>query len=151
MRTTMYRIVHPNGVTEFKSLEMMLTEAPRTILYFYPADNTPGCTLEAQDFTRRREDFRALWVQIIGVSADNEASHKKFHESCGLGIDLISDTDKSLHNQFEVIGEKKNYGKTYVGTIRSTFLLNSKGGVIKAWRDVKVNGHAEKVLREVQK
>ena len=147
----MYKIVHPNGVTEFKSLETILSEAKQTILYFYPADNTPGCTLEAQDFTRLREDFAALWVQIIGVSVDNEASHKKFHETCGLGIDLIPDTDKTHHNQFEVIGEKKNYGKIYIGTIRSTFLLNSKGGIIKAWRNIKVNGHAEKVLREVQK
>lgn len=81
---------------------------------------------------------------------DNEASHKKFHENCGLGIDLISDTYKTLHEQFEVIGEKKNYGKTYVGVIRSTFLLDSHGGIIKAWRNIKVNGHAEKVLREVQ-
>jgi peroxiredoxin Q/BCP len=147
----MYRIVHPNGVTEFKSLEMILSEASRTILYFYPADNTPGCTLEAQDFTRLREDFSVLGVQIIGVSVDNEASHKKFHEDCRLGIDLIPDTDKSLHNQFKAIGEKKNYGKTYIGTIRSTFLLNNKGSVIKAWRNVKVNGHAEKVLREAKR
>lgn len=87
---------------------------------------------------------------MIGVSADNEASHKKFHESCHLGIDLISDTDKSLHNKFEVIGEKKNYGKTYIGVIRSTFLVSSTGAIIKAWRNVKVNGHAEKVLREVR-
>lgn len=151
MRTTMYRVVHPNGVSEFKNLETIVSEAPRTILYFYPADNTPGCTLEAQSFTRLREDFRTLGIQILGVSVDDEASHKKFHESCCLEIDLISDVDKSLHNQFEIIGEKNNYGKTYIGVIRSTFLLNNKGGIIKAWRNVKVNGHAEKVLREVNK
>lgn len=150
MRTSMYKVVHPNGVTEFKSLETILSEAKKTILYFYPADNTPGCTLEAQEFTRLREELRDLGIQVIGVSADNEASHKKFHESSGLGIDLISDTDTSLHNKFEVIGEKKNYGKTYIGTIRSTFLLSNSGGIIKAWRNVKVNGHAEKVLREVK-
>lgn len=150
MRTTMYQIIHPNGVTELKSLETILGEAPRTILYFYPADNTPGCTLEAQSFTTLREDFRSIGIQVIGVSVDNEASHKKFHETCHLGIDLISDTHKTLHNQFEVIGEKKNYGKTYIGTIRSTFLLDPKGGVIKAWRNVKVNGHADKVLREAR-
>lgn len=146
----MYQIVHPNGVTEYKSFETILSEAKQTVLYFYPADNTPGCTLEAQSFTLLREDFRDLGVQVIGVSVDNEASHKKFHESCNLGIDLISDTDKSLHNKFEVIGEKKNYGKTYIGTIRSTFLLSNTGGIVKAWRNIKVNGHAEKVLREVK-
>jgi peroxiredoxin Q/BCP len=134
-----------------KSLETILLQTPRTILYFYPADNTPGCTLEAQSFTRLREDFAALGIQVIGVSADNEVSHKKFHEDYHLGIDLISDTHNTLHNQFEIIGEKKNYGKTYVGVIRSTFLLSNTGGIIKAWRNVKVNGHAEKVLREVQK
>lgn len=150
MRTSMYQIVHPNGVTEIKSLDTILSEAKQTILYFYPADNTPGCTLEAQSFTRLREEFSSFWVQVIGVSIDNEASHKKFHENCNLGIDLICDTDKSLHNKFEVIGEKKNYGKTYIGTIRSTFLLDNKGGIVKAWRNVKVNGHAEKVLREVK-
>ncbi|MDD2916561.1 MAG: peroxiredoxin [Candidatus Gracilibacteria bacterium] len=150
MRTSVYQIIHPNGVTELKSLEAILSESPRTLLYFYPADNTPGCTLEAQSFTVLREDFRSMGIQVIGVSVDNEASHKKFHESCNLGIDLISDTHKTLHDQFEVIGEKKNYGKVYIGVIRSTFLLNPKGGIIKAWRNVKVNGHAEKVLREAK-
>ena len=120
------------------------------IVYFYPKDNTPGCTMEAQSFTQLKGEFEALGINIIGVSADNEASHRKFHESCGLGIDLISDTTKSLHNKFEVIGEKKNYGKIYVGTIRSTFLVSDKGIILKAWRNVKVNGHAEKVLREVK-
>lgn len=146
----MYQVVHPNGVSEMKSLEMILGEAKQTVLYFYPADNTPGCTLEAQSFTALREEFAALGTQVIGVSVDNEASHKKFHDSCSLGIDLISDTHKSLHEQFEVIGEKKNYGKTYIGVIRSTFLLSNKGAIIKAWRNIKVNGHADKVLREVK-
>lgn len=151
MSTAIYPLVHPNGVTEMKSLESILLQTPRTILYFYPADNTPGCTLEAQSFTKLREDFSALGIQVIGVSVDDSASHKKFHDDCHLGIDLVSDIHKTLHNQFEIIGEKKNYGKTYIGVIRSTFLLNSKGTILKAWRNVKVNGHAEKVLREVQK
>jgi thioredoxin-dependent peroxiredoxin len=150
MRTSIYPLIHPNGVTELKSFESILTQAPRTILYFYPADNTPGCTLEARSFTALREEFATLGIQVIGVSVDDEASHKKFHESCNLGIDLISDPFKTLHNQFEVIGEKKNYGKTYIGVIRSTFLLSNTGGIIKAWRNVKANGHVEKVLREVR-
>jgi peroxiredoxin Q/BCP len=150
MRTSIYPLIHPNGVTELKSFESILTQAPRTILYFYPADNTPGCTLEAQSFTALREEFATLGIQVIGVSVDDEGSHKKFHESCNLGIDLISDPFKTLHNQFEVIGEKKNYGKTYIGVIRSTFLLSNTGGIIKAWRNVKANGHVEKVLREVR-
>ena len=150
MKTNLYNLVHPDGTIEKESIELFLSRAKQTILYFYPADNTPGCTMEAQSFTRLKWEFEALGIQIIGVSIDNEASHRKFHEGCGLGIDLISDTDKSLHNRFEVIGEKKNYGKTYFGTIRSTFLVSSKAVILKAWRNVKVNGHAEKVLREVK-
>ncbi len=106
-------------------LQEILPKSPRTLLYFYPKDNTPGCTLEAQDFTRLKNDFAKLGIQIIGVSKDSEASHEKFTSSCHLGIELISDTDGSLHEEFGVIGEKKNYGKVYIGVIRSTFLLDS--------------------------
>lgn len=105
-------------------LSKVLFDSPRTLLYFYPKDNTPGCTLEAQDFTRLKNDFAKLGIQIIGVSKDSEVSHEKFTTSCGLGIPLISDVDGTLHEQFGVIGEKKNYGKVYIGVIRSTFLLD---------------------------
>ena len=121
----------------------------KTLLYFYPKDNTPGCTLEAQDFTRLKKDFEALGIHIIWVSKDSEASHAKFRESCSLGIDLIADTDSKLHEHFGVIGEKKNYGKVYVGVIRSTFLLDSSWKILHEWRNVKATGHAEKVLREI--
>lgn len=133
-----------------KNLETFLQKSPKTLLYFYPKDNTPGCTLEAQDFTRLRADFEALGIQIIGVSKDSESSHAKFRDSCNLGIKLISDEDGSLHEQFGVIGEKKNYGKVYVGVIRSTFLLDSTGKILREWRNVKATGHAEKVLREIE-
>jgi thioredoxin-dependent peroxiredoxin len=106
-------------------LTSLLQKSPKTLLYFYPKDNTPGCTLEAQDFTRLKKDFEALGIQIIGVSKDSVASHEKFTTSCSLGIELISDTSGELHEQFSVIGEKKNYGKVYIGIIRSTFLLSS--------------------------
>lgn len=106
-------------------LSKLLSSSPRTLLYFYPKDNTPGCTLEAQDFTRLKGEFAALGIQIIGVSKDSESSHAKFRDSCHLGIPLISDESSELHEQFGVIGEKKNYGKVYIGTIRSTFLLDS--------------------------
>lgn len=128
-----------------------LSESEKTLLYFYPKDNTPGCTLEAQDFTRLKEDFANLGIQIIGVSQDSEESHEKFTTSCHLGIPLISDPDGELHKQFGVIGEKKNYGKIYVGVIRSTFLLDSDGQILREWRNVKATGHAEKVLRELTK
>jgi thioredoxin-dependent peroxiredoxin len=131
------------------NLSSLLSQSPRTLLYFYPKDNTPGCTLEAQDFTRLKGEFAKLGIQIIGVSKDSETSHDKFTTKCNLGIELISDEDGSLHGKFGVIGEKKNYGKVYVGVIRSTFLLDSTGNILREWRNVKATGHAEKVLREI--
>lgn len=131
-------------------LSSLLKDSRKTLLYFYPKDNTPGCTLEAQDFTRLKKDFESLGIHIIGVSKDSDASHTKFRDSCSLGIDLISDTDGLLHDQFQVIGEKKNYGKVYIGVIRSTFLLGGDGKILKEWRNVKAKGHAEKILKELQ-
>ncbi len=132
------------------NLTSLLSQSEKTLLYFYPKDNTPGCTLEAQDFTRLKDTFTKLGIQIIGVSKDSEASHEKFITSCQLGIPLISDETGELHTQFGVIGEKKNYGKVYIGVIRSTFLLDQNGKILKEWRNVKATGHAEKVLREIQ-
>lgn len=151
METPAYTLVHPDGTVERTSLEAILSRSERTVLYFYPADNTPGCTLEAQSFTRLKSDFEALGIQVIGTSLDSADSHREFHQSCGLGIDLISDPDKTLHNPFGVIGEKQNYGKTYIGVIRSTFLLDRSGKILKEWRNVRATGHAERVLREVLK
>lgn len=107
------------------NLTSLLSASEKTLLYFYPKDDTPGCTLEAQDFTRLVSDFAKLGIQIIGVSRDSEASHEKFCNKYSLGIKLISDESGELHEQFGVIGEKKNYGKVYIGVIRSTFLLDS--------------------------
>lgn len=132
------------------NLTPLLSKSPLTLLYFYPKDNTPCCTLEAQDFTRLKWEFSELGIQIVGVSQDSEASHEKFTTSCNLGIELIADTDNSLHNKFNVIGEKKNYGKIYIGVIRSTFLLDNTWKVIHEWRNVRATGHAEKVLREIK-
>ena len=132
-------------------LNSLLSKSPLTLLYFYPKDDTPGCTLEAVDFTRLKDEFGALGIQIVGVSQDSWVSHAKFCIKYNLGIELIADEDASLHHQFGVIGEKKNYGKTYIGTIRSTFLLDSNGKILQEWRNVKATWHAEKVLREIKK
>jgi thioredoxin-dependent peroxiredoxin len=128
----------------------VLTSSSITLLYFYPKDDTPGCTLEAQDFTRLVPDFAELGIQIIGVSKDSEVSHAKFCNKHDLGIQLISDESWELHEQYGVIGEKKNYGKIYIGVIRSTFLLNAEWKILHEWRNVKATGHAEKVLREIK-
>ena len=132
-------------------LSLLLSRSKYTLLYFYPKDDTPGCTLEAQDFTRLKNEFAELGIQIIGISRDSEVSHAKFCNKYDLGITLISDESGELHEQYGVIGEKKNYGKVYIGVIRSTFLLDSSGKILKEWRNVKATGHAEKVLREVTK
>lgn len=132
-------------------INSLLQNSPLTLLYFYPKDDTPGCTLEAQDFTRLVPDFAKLGIQIIGVSKDSETSHEKFCNKYDLGITLISDVSGDLHEQFGVVGEKKNYGKVYIGTIRSTFLLDQTWKILQEWRNVKAAGHAEKVLRELTK
>ncbi|MFZ4462127.1 MAG: peroxiredoxin [Patescibacteria group bacterium] len=131
------------------TLGELLAKSPKTILYFYPKDNTPGCTMEAQDFTRLRAEFAAEGIAIIGVSKDSTASHQKFQNSCSLGIDLISD-DGTLVDAFGVMGEKNMYGKIVFGMKRSTFLLDASGTVLREWRNVKATGHAEKVLREIR-
>ncbi len=107
-------------------LSSLLSKSKYTLLYFYPKDDTPGCTLEASDFTRLKDEYGSLGVQVIGVSQDSEVSHAKFCIKHNLGIGLIADEDASLHHKFGVIGEKKNYGKVYIGVIRSTFLLDSE-------------------------
>lgn len=133
------------------NLASILSQSEKTLLYFYPKDDTPGCTLEAQDFTRLKKDFEVIGIQIIGISKDPDVSHEKFCNKYSLGIKLISDASGELHEQFGVIGEKKNYGKIYIGVIRSTFLLDSTGTILREWRNVKATGHAEKVLRELTK
>ena len=128
----------------------MISASPYTILYFYPKDNTPGCSLEARTFSSLLPEFEQRGVQIIGVSRDSSASHCSFISKQALTIGLITDAELTLHRQFAARGEKKNYGKIYEGTIRSTFLLDSKGQILKERRNVKATGHAERVLKEIQ-
>ena len=123
----------------------------KTLLYFYPRDNTPGCTLEAKDFTCLEKEFQKLWIGLLGVSKDTIDSHKKFIADHQITFPLISDENLELHKQFWAYGEKNNYWKIIQGVIRSTFLIDSTWNIIKAWRNVKATGHAEKVLKELQK
>ena len=118
----------------------------KVVLYFYPKDDTPGCTLEAQDFTRLAADFAAAGTTVIGISKDSVAAHDKFCRKHGLGIILASDENGSTCEDYGVWGEKKNYGKTYMGITRSTFLIGGDGRIAQIWPRVKVAGHAEEVL-----
>lgn len=119
------------------------------VLYFYPKDNTPGCTAEATDFTRLQN--KAPGVVILGVSPDSLESHRKFIEKQKLTITLLSDPDKEVLKKYGAWGLKKNYGKEYEGVIRSTFLINPDGEIVKEWRNVKAKGHAARVFETFAK
>ena len=122
----------------------------RTILYFYPKDDTPGCTKEAQAFRDMIDAFRAAGVAVVGVSADSVASHQKFKAKHGLNFPLVSDEAKILAEGFGVWVEKSMYGKKYMGMERASFLVDEQGVVRQAWRKVKVPGHADAVLAAAQ-
>lgn len=121
------------------------------VLYFYPKDNTPGCTTEGQDFRDYYEEFRKLKTEIFGVSRDSLKSHEEFKDKQCFPFDLISDKGEKLCKLFDVIREKTLYGKQYLGIERSTFLIDSKGILQKEYRGVKVDGHVATVLADVKK
>ncbi len=121
------------------------------IVYFYPKDFTPGCTRQACDF---RDSFAALQPQgvvVIGVSKDSPSSHAKFDEKHGLGFVLLSDPDLATTKAYGAFGEKNMYGKVVEGVKRSTFLIDPEGKLVKDWKNVKVPGHVEQVMQEIQK
>ena len=119
------------------------------MLYFYPKDNTPGCTTEANDFSQLAPEFEALGIQIIGVSKDSSASHAKFIENQMIAFELISDPNLDLHKYFWAYGEKNNYGKIVQWVIRSTFLLDQEGNILKEYRNVRAKWHAQRVLNDL--
>lgn len=116
------------------------------VLYFYPKDDTPGCTKEAQAFTASKPEFDALGVKILGVSKDPPKKHQKFIDKYDLKIDLASDEETALAEAIGVWVEKSMYGKTYMGLERSTFLIDADGKVAQIWRKVKVKEHEQAVL-----
>jgi len=118
----------------------------RTLLYFYPKDDTPGCTVEGREFTALLGDFRAAGIDVYGVSPDSVRSHDRFAAKCDLGIPLISDPDRVLIDGLGLWVEKSRYGRTYHGVQRSTFLVGATGDVDKEWRAVSAGGHAAAVL-----
>jgi peroxiredoxin Q/BCP len=116
------------------------------VVYFYPKDDTPGCTREAQDFSALSPDFAAAGVHVLGVSRDTVAKHAKFAAKHDLSVALASDLDGSVTEAFGVWGEKQLYGRTYMGIERATFLFGRDGRLVREWRKVKVPGHAAAVL-----
>ena len=122
----------------------------RVVLYFYPADNTPGCTTEACQFNDELKAFAKLETVVLGVSPNNEASHTKFREKYGLKFNLLCDPDKKMMEKYGAYGEKILYGKKVIGVIRSTFIIGPTGTIERTWYSVKTNGHAAKVLEALQ-
>ena len=116
------------------------------VLYFYPKDSTPGCTIEGNDFNALLPKFKKLDARVLGVSRDSVKSHQNFCAKQGFKFDLISDADEAICKAFDVIHEKNMYGKKVLGIVRSTFLIDPTGTIREAWRPVKVPGHAEAVL-----
>jgi thioredoxin-dependent peroxiredoxin len=122
----------------------------KVVLYFYPKDDTPGCTLESQDFTARLDAFAAANTTVIGVSKDSAESHDKFCKKYGLGIILASDEAGHTCEDYGVWLEKSMYGKTYMGIERTTVLIDGAGKVARVWNKVRVKGHADEVLAAAQ-
>ncbi len=133
-----------------KTLQLSKLKGRPVVVYFYPKDDTSGCTAEAKDFSCLAADFRAAGAEIIGISPDSAASHAKFKAKYELDLKLAADTDKTAAEAYGVWVEKSMYGKKYMGVERSTFLIGKAGLIAKSWRKVKVPGHAQDVLAAVK-
>nr|WP_319246423.1 thioredoxin-dependent thiol peroxidase [uncultured Celeribacter sp.] len=118
----------------------------KVVLYFYPKDNTPGCTTEALDFTALKQEFDAAGVAVFGISKDSVKKHENFCAKHSLGIPLLSDAEGTVCEDYGVWAEKKMYGKTFWGIVRATFLIEEDGTIAQVWPKVKVTGHAQEVL-----
>lgn len=121
------------------------------VIYFYPKDDTPGCTIESQDFSKKIPEFEKLSCTIVGISRDNIASHCKFIKKYNLDISLLADENAEICKLFGVIKEKSMFGKKYLGIDRSTFLIDKLGKVLEIWNSVKVKGHVDEVLKTLEK
>ncbi len=133
-----------------QTIKLSELKGKNIVLYFYPKDSTPGCTLEGQDFRDNIRKFSSRNTRIFGVSRDTLASHEKFKEKQKFPFDLISDEDEKLCTLFDVIKEKNMYGKIHMGIERSTFLIDENGVLQNEWRKVKVKNHVEEVLEAVK-
>ena len=119
----------------------------KLVLFFYPKDNTPGCTTEAKDFSAPKPEFEKAGVALLGISKDSSRKHQNFIAKHDLTVDLATDAEEDgLSDKLGVWAEKKMYGKTFMGMVRSTYLLNADGTIARIWPKVKVNGHAQEVL-----
>lgn len=133
-----------------KEIRLKDLRGQHVVIYFYPKDSTPGCTLEGQDFRDLHARFKRQKSIVFGVSRDSIASHEKFRTKQKFPFDLLSDPDETLCRRFDVIREKTLYGRKFMGVERSTFLIDAAGKLRREWRNVKVKGHAAEVLKAVR-
>ena len=120
------------------------------IIYFYPKDDTPGCTTETIDFNKLLPKFKKLNCEILGISKDNLNSHEKFKNKYKIKFDLLADEEKKVLKKYKVWAKKKFMGREFLGIVRTTFLIDKKGKILKIWNNVKVNGHAQEVLETLE-
>ena len=144
-------------VRDFKALldneetfKLSENKGKNLVFYFYPKDNTPGCTKEGEDFRDNYSVIKKLNTEVIGVSKDSVASHQKFIKKFNFPFNLISDENEKVCNLFNVIKEKNMYGRKYMGIERSTFLIDANGKLIKEWRKVRVKGHVDDVIESIK-
>ena len=145
----MYTLVDPQLHEQKITLAQLFARSPYTLLYFYPKDDTPWCTLEAQEFTLLSDTFSKKWIQIVGVSRDSIESHCAFISKYTLNALYISDPELILHKQFGARGEKNNYGKIIQSVIRSTVLLDDTWAIKKQRTNVRATGHAKRVAARI--
>ncbi|MCT4555705.1 MAG: peroxiredoxin [Pelagimonas sp.] len=138
------------GLEGAETVTLSALRGAPVVVFFYPRDNTPGCTTENLDFTALAPQFEAAGCKVFGISKDSLTSHEKFMGKKALSVPLISDEHGSACEDFGVWVEKKMYGKTFMGIERATFLLDAEGQIARAWRKVKVKGHADEVLEAVR-
>ncbi|MYN07465.1 peroxiredoxin [Pseudoduganella aquatica] len=138
------------AMTSGKTFQLSGRPAKHTVLFFYPKDNTPGCTTENMAFRDLHEQFLAAGAEVVGISRDSLKSHENFKAKLGLPFELISDPDEAVCQLFGVMKMKQMYGKTVRGIERSTFVIDGSGRLVKEWRGVKVAGHVDEVLEFVK-
>jgi peroxiredoxin Q/BCP len=129
-----------------KMVKLSALRGRPVVVYFYPKDDTSGCTAEAKDFTCIAGDFKNAHTQVVGISPDSPASHRKFQEKHALGVRLLSDEARATAEAYGVWVEKSMYGRKYMGVERATFLIDKTGKIARSWRNVRVRGHADEVL-----